>query len=124
MIAKRLGAGKPGFTALLARVKKVVQGALANADVPFQQVVSDAGVPRSSAYSPVFQTMFMLDDASFSAETPQGKDAEGNDSIEVRGQHAARCLPLIHCRPYARPQTLKLPVACGPRRPGQPRSST
>lgn len=86
-------AGKPGFTALLGRVKKIVQGALANADVPFQQVVSDACVPRSSAYSPVFQTMFMLDDASFSAETPQGEDAEGADSVEVRERVAASQVP-------------------------------
>ena len=87
--AARLGAGKPSFAALLGRVKKIVQGALANADVPFQQVVGDVGVPRSSAYSPVFQTMFMLDDASFSATSPQGEEAEGADSVEVRGQHAA-----------------------------------
>ena len=47
---------------MLGRVRKVVQSALANADVPFQQVVSNAGIARSTAYSPLFQTLITVDE--------------------------------------------------------------
>lgn len=47
---------------MLGRVKKVVQGALANADVPIQQVVSELNISRNTAYAPVFQAMFVLGD--------------------------------------------------------------
>ena len=55
-------AGQPSFRSVLGRVSKVVQSALANADVPFQQVVSNAGIPRSTAYSPLFQTLITVDE--------------------------------------------------------------
>ena len=61
----RVCAGNPSFRGLLRRAKTAVQGALENADVPFQQVVADANVPRSSSYSPLFQVLFTLADASF-----------------------------------------------------------
>jgi len=59
-----------------------VQGALENADVPFQQVVADANVPRSSAYSPLFQNLFTLADASF--ESALELDGATVEQAEVR----------------------------------------
>ena len=61
-------AGSPGFRELLSRAKTVVCGALDNADLPFMQVVQAAGVPRSTASSPLFQVMCVLQDASFDQE--------------------------------------------------------
>ena len=61
-------AGSPGFRELLSRAKTVVRSALDNADLPFMQVVQAAGVPRSTAYSPLFQVMCVLQDASFDQE--------------------------------------------------------
>ena len=48
---------------LLGRARRVVQGAIEHADVPFARVVQAARVPRSSAYTPVFQTMMTLQGA-------------------------------------------------------------
>ena len=53
-------AGSLSFKELLLRVKGVVQGAMANADVPFARIVAAADIPRSSAYTPVFQNMVSL----------------------------------------------------------------
>ena len=59
-----------------------VQGALANADVPFQQVVSIADIPRSSAYTPLFQTMFTMEEGV--AESPDVMAAAHAETMEVR----------------------------------------
>jgi hypothetical protein len=58
-------AGSPTFLALLERAKRVVQGAIEHADVPFARVVEAARVPRSTAYTPVYQTMMTLQGASY-----------------------------------------------------------
>ena len=58
------GAGSPSFRDLLVRVKAVMRGALDNADLPFMRVVEAVGAPRSAAYSPLFQVMCVLQDAS------------------------------------------------------------
>jgi len=57
-------AGSPTFLELLQRAKRVVQGAIQHADVPFARIVEAARVPRSTAYTPVFQTMITLQGAS------------------------------------------------------------
>ncbi len=53
-------AGAASYRELLGRVQKTVRGAMDNADVPFQQVVADADVPRSASYTPLFQSMVTL----------------------------------------------------------------
>ena len=45
-----------------------MRGALDNADLPFMRVVEAAGVPRSAAYSPLFQVMLSLQDASLAQD--------------------------------------------------------
>lgn len=74
-------AGAQSFMELLERVKATVQGALAHADVPFQQIVSDLNVPRNAAYSPVFQTMFALESG---VSDPQDAATDNAEPVEVR----------------------------------------
>jgi len=88
-------AGDPSFRSLLRRTKTAVQGALENADVPFQQVVADANVPRSSAYSPLFQNLFMLADASF--ESALELDGATVEQAEVRPPDQAPGWVLPRC---------------------------
>ena len=45
----------------MERAKGVVLDAVANADIPFHQVVDAAAVARSAAYTPVFQTQLTLE---------------------------------------------------------------
>ncbi|WP_169332727.1 non-ribosomal peptide synthetase, partial [Nocardia araoensis] len=48
------------FRELLAEVRDVDLEALANADLPYERLVDVIGRPRSTAYSPLFQVMFGL----------------------------------------------------------------
>lgn len=75
---------------MLGRVKRVVQEALANADVPFQQVVNDANLPRSTAYTSIFQAMFTFNRVN----SAEADDAEP-DPVEVCGLRCVSdaCVP-------------------------------
>ncbi|MCZ7438053.1 amino acid adenylation domain-containing protein [Micromonospora sp. WMMC241] len=53
-------AGDPTFTELLARTRRGVLDGFEHADVPFAKVVHELGLPRDVSRSPVFQTMFVL----------------------------------------------------------------
>jgi amino acid adenylation domain-containing protein len=53
-------ADDPTFAELLDRTKRGVLDAFEHADVPFAKVVQDLGVPRDVSRSPVFQSMFVL----------------------------------------------------------------
>ncbi|WP_169734039.1 non-ribosomal peptide synthetase [Zymobacter palmae] len=57
----------PNTTTLLAQVRRVALEAQQHADIPFEQVVEAVAPSRSLAYSPLFQTMFTLQN------TPQGQ---------------------------------------------------
>ena len=95
-------AGAQSFVELLGRVKATVQGALAHADVPFQQIVSDLNVPRNAAYSPVFQTMFALEDNMFESQDAAADKAE---PIEVRMSTSffrGIVLKLVTCSRFAK----------------------
>ena len=56
-------AGSPTLATVVKRVKAVVQDAVVNADIPFAQVVEAVNAPRSSAYTPVYQTLLTLEAA-------------------------------------------------------------
>lgn len=52
--------GDPTFSALLARVREMTLQAYEHQDVPFDQLVQAMHPERSAGHSPLFQTMFIL----------------------------------------------------------------
>ncbi|MBN1204929.1 MAG: amino acid adenylation domain-containing protein [Myxococcaceae bacterium] len=56
-------AGNPSLATLARRVKEVTLGAFAHQELPFEKVVELLQVPRHPSHSPVFQVMFVLENA-------------------------------------------------------------
>lgn len=76
----------------------MVQSALANADVPFQQIVIDANVPRSASYTPLFQTIFTLEDASFDTSFElDGAAVDGAEARRAEGPAMSLCAGCFTC---------------------------
>ncbi|MET0622646.1 MAG: condensation domain-containing protein, partial [Pyrinomonadaceae bacterium] len=59
--------GDPTFRGLLARVRETALGAYAHQDVPFDTLVSALRVERQGAVNPLFQTLFILQNAPLEA---------------------------------------------------------
>ncbi|MEM9218552.1 MAG: amino acid adenylation domain-containing protein [Cyanobacteria bacterium P01_F01_bin.150] len=57
------------FQQLLQQVRQVVLDAEANQDIPFDQVVQALQPQRDSSYNPLFQVMFVLQNAPLTAST-------------------------------------------------------
>jgi amino acid adenylation domain-containing protein len=55
--------GTPSFRELLQRVRRVTLDAYAHQDVPFSRVVEELGGERKSSHSPLFEILFVLQNA-------------------------------------------------------------
>jgi len=71
------------FASLLAQVKTRTVDALSNQDVPFEKLVDELGVERSLAWSPVFQVMFITQQARPAPAVPDGLRVEAIASAET-----------------------------------------
>jgi acyl carrier protein len=55
--------GNPSFRELLGRVRKTTLGAYAHQDAPFERIVSHLRAEREPGHAPLFQTVFVLQNA-------------------------------------------------------------
>ena len=68
--------GNPTFRELLKRVRQVAFGAFEHQEVPVEKLVEDLQPERNMSYSPLFQTMFVLQNVSLSTLTLPGLTLE------------------------------------------------
>jgi myxalamid-type nonribosomal peptide synthetase MxaA len=71
--------GDPAFDELLRRVRKTALGAYAHQSVPFEKLVEDLRPDRGSHLSPLFRTMFILQNATTSELELPGLTAQAVD---------------------------------------------
>jgi len=64
--------GDPSFKQMLRRVRTVTLGAFDHQDVPFERIVDMLQPARSLSYSPLFQVLFELQDASATSDDLAG----------------------------------------------------
>jgi non-ribosomal peptide synthetase component F len=72
--------GDPGFREFLARVRRTALGAYAHQDLPFEQIVGVLQPDRDASRTPLFQAMFVLQNAPMPMPQGQGLELEVLDT--------------------------------------------
>ncbi len=57
-------ADNPSFSSLLKQVQQNLTGAYDHQDIPFERLVDELGIPREMSHTPLFQLMFVLQNAT------------------------------------------------------------
>jgi len=84
--------GHPTFKALLQRVREVAFGAYAHQDVPFETLVDTLHPQRDLSHTPLFQVMFVLQNAPMKSLEMEGLTFE---SIQIKSGTAKFDLSLV-----------------------------
>jgi amino acid adenylation domain-containing protein len=69
--------GNPSFSELLHRVRQASLAAFAHQDLPFERIVEEVGGERNLAVSPLFQVLFVLQNAPVGNLTVPGLELSG-----------------------------------------------
>lgn len=73
--------GNPSFRDLIGRVREVALGAYSNQDIPFDVLVEALDVTRDTSRSPLFQVMFILQNAANQKVTLPGLTLEPLEDV-------------------------------------------
>ncbi|HEY0734516.1 MAG TPA: amino acid adenylation domain-containing protein, partial [Herpetosiphonaceae bacterium] len=77
-------AGRPTFSELLGRVRRTVQGALSHQDYPFPLLVERLQPERDPSRSPLFQTMFVLQQGHIAGQEQLAGFALGDSGAQLQ----------------------------------------
>jgi amino acid adenylation domain-containing protein len=75
--------GDPSFRVLLQRTRTVCVGAYAHQDMPFGELVKELQPARDMSHSPLFQVMFVLQNAPVAAMTLPGLRVTATDGLDT-----------------------------------------
>ncbi|MBN1141664.1 MAG: amino acid adenylation domain-containing protein, partial [Deltaproteobacteria bacterium] len=79
--------GNPFFTEVLAATRQATLEADTHQEIPFEKLVDELAPRRSTSHAPLFQTLFVLGDASF-------------DNVALPGLETAPLFPEFDCAKY------------------------